>query len=385
MKRFLSGNDAVAEAVRLCRAQIVAAYPITPQTPIYERLSEWEAAGELGGIMMRTESEHSAMAACLSASLAGARTFTATSSQGLALMHEMLHFAAGCRTAVVMANVNRTIAAPWGFWSDQTDSLSQRDTGWIQIYCEDGQEALDSVIQAYRIAEKVLLPCMVVLEAHYISHFMEPVEVPDQALVDRFVPPVAIPRRFDVDNPGYVMSVVNQKQYLEFRHLSQEAMDLTLEVIGGIDREFAETFGRGYGLIEAVNMEDAELVLVTTASITSTARVALARLREKGLKVGLVKIRFFRPFPTQALRDVLDSVPKIAVIDRNISLGREGIFCSELKSALIHSPVKHQIQGYLAGIGGTDVDAELIERIVMDALNRDEALDTPLWRTEETC
>ena len=385
MKRFLSGNDAVAEAVRLCRAQIVAAYPITPQTPIYERLSEWEAAGELGGIMMRTESEHSAMAACLSASLAGARTFTATSSQGLALMHEMLHFAAGCRTAVVMANVNRTIAAPWGFWSDQTDSLSQRDTGWIQIYCEDGQEALDSVIQAYRIAEKVLLPCMVVLEAHYISHFMEPVEVPDQALVDRFVPPVAIPRRFDVDNPGYVMSVVNQKQYLEFRHLSQEAMDLTLEVIGGIDREFAETFGRGYGLIEAVNMEDAELVLVTTASITSTARVALARLREKGLKVGLVKIRFFRPFPTQALRDVLDSVPKIAVIDRNISLGREGIFCSELKSALIHSPVKHQIQGYLAGIGGTDVDAELIERIVMDALNRDEALDTPLWMTEETC
>ena len=162
-------------------------------------------------------------------------------------------------------------------------------------------------------------------------------------------------------------------------------MDLTLEVIGGIDREFAETFGRGYGLIEAVNMEDAELVLVTTASITSTARVALARLREKGLKVGLVKIRFFRPFPTQALRDVLDSVPKIAVIDRNISLGREGIFCSELKSALIHSPVKHQIQGYLAGIGGTDVDAELIERIVMDALNRDEALDTPLWMTEETC
>ena len=385
MKKFLSGNDAVAEAVRLCRTQIVAAYPITPQTPIYERLSEWEAAGELGGEMMRTESEHSAMAACLSASLAGARTFTATSSQGLALMHEMLHFAAGCRTAVVMANVNRTLAAPWAFWSDQTDSLSQRDTGWIQIYCEDGQEALDSVIQAFRIAEKILLPCMVVLEANYISHFMEPVEVPDQALVDRFVPPVDIPRRFDVDNPGYVMSVVNQKQYLEFRRLSQEAMDLSLEVIEGIDRDFSETFGRGYGLIETMNTEDAELVLVTTASITSTARVALARLREKGLKVGLVKIRVFRPFPTQTLRKALDAVTKIAVIDRNISLGREGIFCSELKSALIHSPVKHQIQGYLAGIGGTDVDAELIERVVMDALNRDQALDGPIWMAEEPC
>jgi len=226
---------------------------------------------------------------------------------------------------------------------------------------------------------------MVVLEGHYISHFMEPMEVPDQDLVDRFVPPVTLPRRFDIDNPGYVMAVVNQTQYRDFRRLSQDAMDLSLEVIAGIDREFAETFGRGYGLIQALNTADAELVLVTTASITSTARVALAGLREKGLKVGLVRIRVFRPFPVQALRDVLDTVPKIAVIDRNISLGREGIFCSELKAALIHSPVKHRIQGYLAGIGGTDVDAELIERIVMDALNRDEALDGPLWMPEEPC
>ena len=297
MKKFLSGNDAVAEAVRLCRTQLVAAYPITPQTPIYERLSEWEAEGKLGGEMMRTESEHSAMAACLSASLAGVRTFTATSSQGLALMHEMLHFAAGCRTPVVMANVNRTLAAPWAFWSDQTDSLSQRDTGWIQIYCEDGQEALDSVIQAFCVAEKVLLPCMVVLEAHYISHFMEPVDVPDQALVDDFLPGVDIPARFDPDQPGYVMPTVNQKQFMEFKRLGQEAMEFALEVIEGVDREFALTFGRGYGLIEAQDIEGAELVLVTTASITSTARVALAGLREKGLKIGLVKIRVFRPFP----------------------------------------------------------------------------------------
>lgn len=383
MKRFLSGNDAVAEAVRLCRTQLVAAYPITPQTPIYERLSEWEAAGILGGEMIRTESEHSAMAACLSASLAGVRTFTATSSQGLALMHEMLHFAAGCRTAVVMANVNRTLSAPWAFWSDQTDSLSQRDTGWLQIYCEDGQEALDSVIQAFRVAEQVLLPCMVVLEAHYISHFMEPVEVPDQDLVDEFIPPVSLPRRFDVNNPGYVMPTVNQKQFMEFKRLSQEAMEGTLEVMEGIDREFASLFGRGYGLIDAVNTEDAELVLVTTASITSTARIAVARLREKGLKIGLVKIRLFRPFPVQALRNVLDNSPRIAVIDRNLSSGREGIFCSELKAALVHSPVKKRIQGYLAGIGGVDVDVELLERIIMDALERKEVLDGPIWTMEE--
>ena len=246
---------------------------------------------------MRTESEHSAMAACLSASLTGARTFTATSSQGLALMHEMLHFASGCRAPVVMVNVNRTLAAPWAFWSDQTDSLSQRDTGWMQIYCENNQEALDSVIQAFRVAEKVLLPCMVVIEAHFISHFMEPVEVPDQELVNRFVPPVDIPKRFDVDNPGFVVPVVSPTQYRDYRRLTQEAMDCALEVIEEVDREFSDTFGRGYGLVEAVGVEDADLVLVTTATITSTARVALSHLREKGYKIGLVKIRVFRPVP----------------------------------------------------------------------------------------
>jgi pyruvate/2-oxoacid:ferredoxin oxidoreductase alpha subunit len=385
MKKFLSGNHAVAEAVRLCRTQMVAAYPITPQTPIYEKLSDWEAAGELGGLMMRMESEHSAMAACLSASLTGVRTFTATSSQGLALMHEMLHFASGCRVPVVLACVNRTLAAPWAFWSDQTDSLSQRDTGWIQIYCEDNQESLDSVIQAFRISEQVLLPCMVVLEANFISHFMEPVEVPEQTLVDRFLPPVSIPKRFDVDHPGFAIPVVNQIQYRDFRRLSQEAMDYALTVIREVDWEFKAHFGRGYGLVEAVDTEDADLVLVTTASITATTRFTLKRLRERGHKVGLVKIRVFRPFPTEVLRNVLDPVPKIAVIDRNLSLGREGIFCSELKAALVHSPgrMPHQIQGYLAGIGGTNVDPDLIESVVLDALRRDTFSDSPIWVTED--
>jgi len=383
MKKFLTGNQAVAEAVRLSRTQFVAAYPITPQTPIYEKLSDWEAEGQLGGVMMRTESEHSAMAACLSASLTGARTFTASSSQGLALMHEMLHFASGCRAPVVMVNVNRTLAAPWAFWSDQTDSLSQRDTGWMQIYCENNQEALDSVIQAFRVAEKVLLPCMVVIEAHFISHFMEPVEVPDQELVNRFVPPVDIPKRFDVDNPGFVVPVVSPTQYRDYRRLSQEAMDCALEVMEEVDREFSDAFGRGYGLVEAVGVEDADLVLVTTATITSTARVALAHLREKGYKIGLVKIRVFRPFPTREIRRVLDRTPRIAVIERNISLGREGIFCSELKAALINSPVQRLVQGYLAGIGGTNVNPELIERVVMDGLERKEATDGPIWMAEE--
>jgi pyruvate/2-oxoacid:ferredoxin oxidoreductase alpha subunit len=379
MKKFITGNHAVAEAVRLCRAQLIAAYPITPQTPIYEKLSDWEAGGELGGIMMRMESEHSAMAACVSASLTGVRTFTATSSQGLALMHEMLHFASGCRVPVVMACVNRTLAVPWAFWSDQTDSLSQRDTGWIQIYCEDNQESLDSIIQAYRISEQVLLPCMVVLEANYISHFMEPVEVPPQEMIDSFVPPVSIPRRFDVDNPGFVAPVVNQVQYRNFRRLTQEAMETSLNVMEQVDEQFRSHFGRGYGLIEAVEVEGAELVLVTTATITSTARVAIENLRGKGYNVGLLKIRAFRPFPTRKIREILENCPKIAVIERNISLGREGIFCSELKAALVNSSNGHRIQGYLAGIGGTDVTPELIEKIALHSLETSQPTDGPIW------
>ena len=383
MRQFITGNHAVAEAACRCRPGIVAAYPITPQTPIYEKLSEMEAAGDLGGIMMRMESEHSAMAACVAASLTGARTFTATSSQGLALMHEMLHFASGARAPIVMACVNRTLALPWAFWSDQTDTLSQRDTGWMQIYVEHNQEALDSIIQAFRLAEEVLLPCMVVLEANFISHFMEPVEVPAQQEVDRFLPPVNIPQRFDVDNPSYVAAVVSQSQYRDFKLLSQEAMYFALEAAAKVDEAFGSFFGRSYGLVEAQGLKDAELVLVTSATITSTARVALRRLREKGHKIGLVKIRLFRPFPTQHIRQLLDPASRIAVIDRNISLGREGIFCAELKAALCNSPVKKQIQGYLAGIGGTDVDVDLVERIVLDALSRETMLDRPIWMKEE--
>lgn len=382
MRRFLSGNHAVAEAVRLCRPGMVAAYPITPQTPIYEKLSDLEAAGELDGLMMRTESEHSAMAACMSASLTGVRTFTATSSQGLALMHEMLHFASGARAAVVMACVNRSLALPWAFWADQTDSLAQRDTGWLQIYVENNQEAFDSIIQAFRISEQVLLPCMVVTEANYISHFIEPVEIAEQAEVDSFLPPAELPHRFDIDNPGFVGPVVNQIQYRDFKELSFQAMNLALEKVEEVDRQFADHFGRGYGLVEAVDVEGADLVLVTSATITSTARHTLRLLKERGLKIGLVKIRLFRPFPTALLRGILDKVPRIAVIERNLSLGREGIFCSELKAALVNSPGERRIQGYLAGIGGTDVNPGTIERIVRDALSREEVRDEPIWIKE---
>jgi pyruvate/2-oxoacid:ferredoxin oxidoreductase alpha subunit len=384
MKEFMTGNHAVAIAVKLCRTPLIAAYPITPQTPIYEKLSEWEATGELKGIMMRTESEHSAMASCIAASLTGVRTFTATSSQGIALMHEMLHFAAGCRVPVVMANVNRLLAAPWGFWADQLDSLSQRDTGWIQFYCENGQESLDTVIQAYKIAEQVYLPAMLSLEAFFVSHFMEPVDIPDQEQVDRFLPPLDLPHRFDIDKPGYLVPVVPPELYRKYKHMAQTSMNSAKEIATRVDHEFREEFGRGYGIIEPVMLDDAETVIVTAGSITSTARVAIKALREKGSRVGLLKLRLFRPFPVEAIQQALIGKKKIGVIDRNISLGGGGIFCQELRAALVHSPDHPLIFSYIAGIGGTDVNPEVIEKIVLDVMKKTEPIDTPIWIMEDS-
>jgi len=382
MREFLTGNHAVAHAVKLCRTPLIAAYPITPQTAIYEKLSEWEASGVLKGIMMRTESEHSAMASCIAASLTGVRTFTATSSQGLALMHEMLHFAAGCRTPVVMANVNRLLAAPWGFWADQLDSLSQRDTGWIQFYCENGQEALDTVIQSYKIAEQVYLPAMLSLEAFFVSHFMEVVDLPEQEQVDRFLPPLDLPHKFDIDKPGFLVPVVSSELYRKYKHMAQISMDSVKKIAVQIDQEFKKEFGRGYGVIEPVMVEEAEVVIVTAGSITSTARVVVKALREQGHRVGLLKLRLFRPFPTEEVQVALRGKKKIAVIDRNISLGGGGIFCQELRAALIHSPDHPLIYSYIAGVGGTDVTPEVIQKIVLDRVSRSEPVDKPIWIME---
>jgi pyruvate/2-oxoacid:ferredoxin oxidoreductase alpha subunit len=383
MKEFMTGNHAVAHAVKLCRTPLIAAYPITPQTPIYEKLSEWEASGELKGIMMRTESEHSAMASCIAASLTGVRTFTATSSQGLALMHEMLHFAAGCRVPVVMANVNRLLAAPWGFWADQLDSLSQRDTGWIQFYCENGQEALDTVIQAYKIAERVYLPAMLSLEAFFVSHFMEVVDLPEQEKVDRFLPPMDLPHKFDIEKPGFLVPVVSSEYYRKYKHMAQGSMNLVKEIANRVDDEFREEFGRGYGIIEPVMLDDAEIVIVTAGSITSTARVAVKALREKGYRVGLLKIRLFRPFPVEDIQQALGGKKKIAVIDRNISLGSGGIFCQELRAILVHSPDHPYTYSYIAGIGGTDVTPEVIQKIALEVMNRSAPIDQSIWIMEE--
>jgi pyruvate/2-oxoacid:ferredoxin oxidoreductase alpha subunit len=297
-------------------------------------------------------------------------------------MHEMLHFAAGCRAPVVMANVNRLLAAPWGFWADQLDSLSQRDTGWVQFYCENGQESLDTVIQAYKIAEQVYLPTMLSLEAFFVSHFMEVVDLPEQEQVDQFLPLMDLPHKFDIDKPGFLVPVVPSELYQKYKHMAQVSMDSVKKIAVEVDQEFKEEFGRGYGIVEPIMLEDAEVVLVTAGSITSTARVAVKDLRKRGKKIGLLKVRLFRPFPVEAVQVVLRGKKKIAVIDRNISLGSGGIFCQELRAALVHSPEHPLTYSYLAGIGGTDVTPEVIEKIASDVMNREEPVDKPIWVTE---
>jgi pyruvate/2-oxoacid:ferredoxin oxidoreductase alpha subunit len=282
-----------------------------------------------------------------------------------------------------MANVNRIIAAPWGFWADHLDSLSQRDTGWIQFYCENGQEAMDTVIQAYRVAEQVYIPAMLALDAFFVSHFVEPVDVPDQEQVDAFLPPLDLPHRFDVDKPGFLMPVVSSEFYRHYKHEAQTTMNSVPEIAAQVDEEFRQRFGRGYGICESLMVEDAEVVIVTAGSMTSTARLAINELRQQGKKIGLLKMRLFRPFPITAVQKALIGKQKIAVIDRNISLGGGGIFCQELKAALIHSPDHPSIFSYIAGIGGTDITPGVIQKVALTTMEQSSPSDTPIWIMSE--
>ncbi len=362
MKKVIMGNHAVSWGVRLSRAQVVAAYPITPQTQVVEELSEMCARGDLEARFIKVESEHSAMAACIGAASAGARTFTATSAQGLALMHELLHWAAGARLPVVMADINRAMAPGWTVWTDQNDSLSQRDTGWLQLYCESNQEVLDSTVQAFRIAEIVDLPVMIVLDAFYLSHTYEPVDIPEQAEVDAFLPARVARYRLDTADPRSFGALATPAVYMEMRLRQQEAMEQALAVVAEVDEEWGRRFGRRYGALERYRTEDAELALVTSGTVTSTARYVVDRLREQGEKVGLVKARLFRPFPTAAFREALAGIPHVAVLDRNISPGHCGIFAEEIRAALydLEPARRPAIHGYIVGLGGRDVRPETI-------------------------
>lgn len=363
MRHVLEGSHAVSEAVRLARAQVISAYPITPQTHIVEQLSEYCANGTLDARFLRVESEHSALAALIGAASSGVRTFTATSSQGLALMHELLHWASGARLPIVMAEVNRAMAPGWNIWADQTDSLAQRDTGWVQLYCENGQEVLDTTIQAFRLAEWVNLPVMVNLDAFFLSHTYEPVDVPDQKSVDRFLPPYKPRFQLDLANPCAFNQLAPPNIYMEMRHNIQMAMDEALTFLEQMEEEFESILGRRHGAVEAIQCDDAEVILITSGTVTSTSRQVVAELREKGEKVGLLKIKLFRPFPVNMLRERTASASKVAVIDRNFSFGASGIFAQEVKAALCNFPGHPPVYSYIAGLGGRDITMEVIENI----------------------
>lgn len=375
MKLVITGNHTVSYGAKLSRAEVIAAYPITPQTEIVERLSEMVANRELNAKFIKVESEHSAMAACIGAEATGARSFTATSSQGLALMHEMLHWAANGRLPVVMANVNRSMGPPWNIWSDQTDSLAQRDTGWLQFYCENNQEILDTIIQAYKICEKILLPGMVVLDAFILSHTSEPVDIPPQELVDDYLPKFNPPYKLDVEDPCAFGGLTSPDWYYELRYKIQDAMEEALDVIEDAHSEFKSKFGRSYGLIEEYRAEDADILLIVSGSMSSTAKEAVDVLRDKGEKVGLCRIRVFRPFPKDAIRRVAKGIKRIGVIDRNISFGSEGIFFQEVKSALCNEIKRPSIYGFVAGLGGRDIVIDDFKKIVSNIKSNKRAKD----------
>lgn len=368
---LLTGNHAVAWAAKLARPKFAPGYPITPQTPILEKLTEFEAAGEFDAEIITPESEHSVMASCIPASLAGVRVFTATASQGLLLMHEVLHYASGARAPIVVANVNRTVASPWAFWPDQTDSLAQRDTGWIQLYSESAQESLDSVIQAFRIAEAVLVPAMVSHDAFYVSHALEPVKVPAQELVDAYLPEYAPPHRIDPAQVESWGNVVTQEMFARHRRDLADAMAKVPQLAVDVDREWARLTGRSWGIVERYRCDGARTVLVTMGSMCGTARDAVDAMRDAGVAVGLLKVRLFRPFPVAALRTALAGVAEAIVLDRNHSPGCGGVLHQELRSALYGMPDAPTIRGLLAGVGGVNVPPGRICEFVRNAASYD--------------
>ncbi|HID71897.1 MAG TPA: pyruvate ferredoxin oxidoreductase [Thermoplasmata archaeon] len=368
-RRVCTGNFAAAYGALLSRVQFAAAYPITPQTFIVEHLSEFVNDGLIDMEFVRMESEHSAMSACVSAAATGVRTFTATSSQGLALMHEILFIAGSMHLPIVMPVVNRTVAGPIGIWCEYNDTMPQRDTGWLQCYVEDNQEVLDMVIQAYKIAENenVLLPIMINMDAFILSHTVEPVDFPKQELVDDFLPNYK-PKHayFDVNDPLAIGTFSPPEYIQEVRNQTEESMRNAIKVIEEVNRDFAQVFGRDYhGLFEEYRTEDADVILITLGTVTSSAREIVDQYREKGKKVGLIKLRFFRPFPIEQLKKATRGAKAIGVYDRSVSFGSGGPTYIETRSALYGSQIP--IVNFLAGLGGRDVMFEDI-RYMYDTL-----------------
>lgn len=371
-KIMLDGNGASTEAIRLARVGVISAYPITPQSPIAEKLSELVIDKQINARYIRVESEHTAMSCAIGAQLTGVRAATATSSVGLALMHEVLGVAAGCRVPIVMPVVNRALVSPWSLWCDHQDAMAERDSGWLQFYVENVQETLDFILMAYKIAEhqNVLLPAMVCLDGFFLSHSTQPVLVPHQDVVDQFLPPYTSKNLYlDPRNPMFINNLTSPDEFSEMRYQQKVAFEHALEVFPEVCQQFASTFGRAYHLLEAYRCDDAEVVLVTIGSMSGTAKHVVNTMRKAGHPVGVIKISSFRPFPAQLLAGFLKGKKVVGVIDRSAGLGAQGgPLWLEVKAA--NQQPQLPICPYVAGLGGRDISEKTIETIFQQLLAR---------------
>lgn len=365
-KQFLSGNEAFAYGIRLARPQVISAYPITPQTIVVEKLSEMVEDGSLKSEFIHVESEHSALSCAMGASAVGARAFTATSSQGLLYMAECLTYASGGRFPIVMMNANRSTALPWNIYGDQRDSLSQLDCGWIQAYAENAQEALDLALMSYYIAEHkdVSTPFMANLDGFVLTHTYEVVEVPTASQADAFLPRFKTENKMDLENPRNLAFSAGPDHNTAFKFKEHIGLLNAKKVIAEAEDKFAYIFGRRYtGLTESYRTEDADYILITLGSIAGLVKETVDKLRDKGKKVGLLRLRYIRPFPNEEIADAVKNAKAVAVLERDISFGNEGTVYTNVNSALHKANISLPSSNYIGGLGGKNISAEEIETI----------------------
>lgn len=367
-RKVIEASHAIAIGTKLTRPQVIPMYPITPQTHVVEKLADFINDGEMDCAMVDVESEHSAASAFLGSVAAGSRTFTATSSQGLALMYELLPIISGMRLPGVMAVANRALSAPISIWNDHSDAVSARDQGWIQLWVESSQEALDAIIQGVKISEdkEVMLPLMVNFDGFTLSHVFEPVDIPNQKQVDAFLPKFKPLHRLDTKKPLTFGPIGFPNSYMHFKKQQQDAMVKAINVIKKVNSSFKKSFGRAYGdgLIDLYKMNDAEYAVMGMGTLCGTARVAVDKLRKQGKKVGLIRLRTLRPFPEKGVQKAIKSLKALAVIDRHISLGQEGPLFTDVRSAVYCNDIT--INSYIAGLGGVDITVSHFEKVFND-------------------
>lgn len=387
-----SGNVAAATGVKLARTQVIAAYPITPQTPLTEKLSEFVEAGELPAEYIPVESEHSAMAVCIASSTAGARSFTATSANGLLYMNEQLHWAAGARLPIVMCVANRGVGAPWTVWNDHQDTVSQRDLGWIQLYCADHQQIHDTVIKAFKLAETVSIPVMVCYDGYLLSHTYMPFDMPEQADVDAFLPPFApthflnpeAPRNFNTVTLPDVRPDIHGTMapgYMEIRNALQRDLRGALAEIETIDGEFGAIFGRGGDpFVEPYRCDDADYVAFCMGSLSYHLRDVVDAMREEGLKIGVLGLKVYRPFPDAAVRKALSGRKGVIVFEKALSYGNQGALYADVKSALYSAETRPFVHNYIVGLGGREIKTQHLHDALTESIKNEAAIgDEPQW------